>query len=164
VQQSSDNGRTWADADLADVTVGQFNVEAAANHLDPANTYVFRVSQLNEFGSSYYSPASNGVVPLMPPIPSPIPTPTPIPANSKISQTVSVAIPRTVKARHSKSLPRYTNAGTPIRWKVGSPRVCKIRGGRLQAGKRVGVCRITGNAAGSITTLPLTVSFKVRIR
>lgn len=166
VQQSSDSGRTWVDTNLSDVTVGQFDVEGTVSNLVPARTYIFRISQLNEFGSSFYSPASNEAVPLILPTPLPSPPPTPNAAqeDSKVAQAVPVGIPKTLKARHSRSLPRYTNAGTSISWKVTDPKVCNIKGGRLHAGKRVGICRVVGQAAGSPTTTSLTVSVKVRIR
>ena len=168
-QQSTDGGVTWNDADLVGAVRRDYVGTGTVRGLDSTKTYVFRVAQVNDYGTSLWGKASNSIVPLAAPEPTPEPVkPAPVvphpvaPPASPLQQHV-LGKPKSVKVRSTKSLPKQTDAGVTIKWRSATPSVCKVKGGKLVAGKRAGTCRVVGHAAGSATHSQFDVAVKIRV-
>lgn len=100
-------------------------------------------------------PAPAPPVPLEPP-----PAPTPAPARSQ----ALLKAPASLKRKKSKLLARTTGAGQAANWSSSTPKVCKIKAGKVVAGKQKGTCRLTVVASGDATWLPLRQSFSIKIK
>lgn len=168
-QQSTDGGVTWNDANLVGAVRRDYVGTGTVLGLDSTKTYVFRVAQVNDYGTSLWGKASNSIVPLTAPEPAPEPVnPAPVlphpiaPPATPLQQHV-LGKPKSVKVRSTTSLPKRTDAGVTIKWRSVTPSVCKVKGDKLVTGKRAGTCKVVGHAAGSATHNQFDVVAKVRV-
>lgn len=164
-EKSADGGQTWTEAPLSGVVANKDVVTGTVEGLQESTTYIFRIAQQNEFGTSRFSLASNPVTPTAASHvdPTPAPDATVVPAAPKVEQHLGTTPPKRIKVHKAKALAKRTGTGAHITWTSSNPKVCKIRNGKLVAGSRAGTCRIVAHAAGSSTSMPLTMSFKIRI-
>lgn len=97
----------------------------------------------------------------VPPAPvNPGPAPTPAPARN---QSILKA-PTSLKRKKSKTLARTTGGGLAANWSSATPKVCKVKAGKVVAGKKKGTCRLNVAAFGDARWLPLRQSFIVKIK
>jgi len=94
--------------------------------------------------------------PPAPPSSGPIPTPA-------RSQALLKA-PTSLKRKKSRALARTTGAGLAATWSSATPKVCKIKAGKVVAGTKKGTCRLTVTAAGDARWLPLRQTFKLKVK
>lgn len=104
--------------------------------------------------------ATTSTKPVTPgPEPTTEPTPQPSPP---VTQTVQAPV-RKAKRGARVSLARTTSAGQTVRWKSGTPNVCKVRKYTARMVKK-GRCKVTATAAGNASTLALRRTFTIRVK
>ena len=73
-------------------------------------------------------------------------------------------VPKSLQRKKSKKLGKMTRAGIRTKWITATPRICKIKGNKVVARKRVGTCRITAIADGDSTWLPVRQTFRIKVK
>lgn len=132
--------------------------------LASTSAYRFSVVATNHEGDSAPSPLSSAVTPMAPALPPLLPDMTPLPSEPPAAAQ-SVALPPRVLLRNKrKALARTTNAGLPVKWTSLTPRVCKVKGSKLVAGKEMGKCKLRARSVGNATRLTLLRSVTIKIR
>lgn len=119
------------------------------------NGTAYRFSVVAEGQQAYSDPSalSAAVTPSAP-------TPTPVPA-----QAQTVANPaKVIKRGKSKALARKTNAGVTVKWTTATPKVCKVKGSKVVAGKKKGKCKLKVKASGNAAWLSLQKSVTISIK
>jgi len=105
-------------------------------------------------------------------VPTPTPTPTatapPVPLAPPLApppqaQAVS-GVPRMIKARKKVRLPTKSSAGITLKWKSKSKSVCKVKSGKIIAGKKRGTCKLVAKAPASDQWLRYTALHNIKTR
>lgn len=97
-------------------------------------------------------------MPVVPPAPPVVPAP----VGPSRTQALLNA-PKSLKRKKSKALSARSGAGIPVRWASSTPKVCKVKGTKVVAGKKKGTCKLTAVAASDSVWLPLRQSFRIKI-
>lgn len=140
-------------------TTGALSCQVAG--LWNGTSYQFTVVASNAVGTSSPSFPSTGVTPTAPSPVVPLP-PSPLPVGPTRAQPL-LAAPKSMKRKKSKVLPARTGAGLATVWVSTTPRICKVKGNRVVAGRKKGTCKLTVTAAGDGTWLALRQTFKTRV-
>ncbi len=137
---------------------------AVTSVLQSTATDLLTVGRDNKTGYGLINPvaALSSLAGSAPPAPAPV---APAPVAAKGSQQVQGAVIKNLKRKKAAALPTTTNRGVQLVWTRSTPSICKIKGGRVVAGKKAGTCRITGTAVGTDTALPMPpTTFVIKIR
>ncbi|MEI6624289.1 MAG: uL22 family ribosomal protein, partial [Actinomycetes bacterium] len=74
--------------------------------------------------------------------------------------------PEDAKAKNKKplALPKKTDAGTAIRWVSLTPKICKVKAGKLVLTGKKGVCRVSAVAGGTGSALAFKQQYSIRVK
>lgn len=82
----------------------------------------------------------------------------------KIAQSVSGKVAKKAKVKTKKTLPSVTTAGQQLRWVSTTPKVCKVKAGKLVTKKKAGTCQLTAVADSSATVLDLRAVYTIKVK
>jgi hypothetical protein len=125
--------------------------------LSDGSAYTFTATATNQAGTSAASAASRPATPTAPPAPPPPPP---------VAQVVAGGVTKMVKAKRNKKIgvPARTTAGMTLRWKSKSPKVCKMKGRKVQLTGKRGTCTLVATASATPTLLALSKRYKIRVK
>lgn len=124
----------------------------------------FTVSAANTYGASPFSAASDAVVPGVPQEAVPAPPAPAVVAVVKQTPGVKGKIVKTLGLKKSGALPATSTSGAKIVWKSSTPKICKIKKGKLVSTGKKGTCSVTAAAAANASWNELRAVYAIKVK